>query len=595
MKKNSESFPMEVSRSKVMRGIPASPGIAVGKAHVLEMEELHVREKQVEPQDVEKEIERFKAALVTARKEIEELRETIGEELGQEQAKIFDAHLMILDDIVAVEKTTKAIREEKKNAEFVYRKTLSEIAEELDLAKDEHFRDSAADVRDVKRRVIRHLLQEPRRGLGKIEGQVVLLAHDLTPSEAVLMSKDTILGFATDSGGRTSHAAIMARSRGIPAVVGLKYATARIRAGDTIVVDGNRGIVDINPTEQALQEYMRRQQQFLDFEGMLVDIRELAAVTTDGRRIELSANIEMPEEVELALAKGAGGVGLYRTEFFYIRSARLPGEDEQYEAYREVAEKCYPYPVIIRTVDVGGDKFASYLGAARENNPFLGLRGIRFSLERQEIFKIQLRAIFRAAASGNVKLMFPMVTSLDELRQANLICSEVKEELKQRGLPFGENCEIGIMAETPATVMIADSLAREADFFSIGTNDLIQYTLAVDRGNEKIAYLYDPLHPAVLRSIKTLVDAGHRHDIWVGVCGEMCGDPVGAVILLGLGLDEFSVSPYLLPEIKTIVRSVSYADTRQLAEKAMCLSTAAEIRSFVEEKIVGKLPTFLSP
>jgi len=586
---------MEVSRSRVIRGIPASPGIAIGKAHILELEELHVREKQLEPQDIEKEIERFKDAIFAARREIEALRETIHEELGPDQAKIFDAHLMILDDVVATDKTMKAIREERKNAEFAYRRTLSEVAEELDLAKDEHFRNSAADVRDVKRRVIRHLLDEPRRGLGATAGQVVLLAHDLTPSEAVLLSKDTVLGFATDSGGRTSHSAIMARSRGIPAVVGLKYVTVHVRAGDTVVVDGNRGIVDVDPSEQALKEYRKRQQQFLDFEGMLLDIRELAAITTDGHRIELSANIEMPEEVESALAKGAGGVGLYRTEFFYMRSARLPGEDEQYEAYRKVAEKCYPFPVIIRTVDVGGDKFASYLGAAKENNPFLGWRGIRFSLEREEIFKIQLRAIFRAAASGNVKVMFPMVSSLDELRRANAICAEVKEDLKQRDVPFGENCEIGIMAETPASVMIADSLAREADFFSIGTNDLIQYTLAVDRGNEKIAYLYDPLHPAILKSIKTLVDAGHRHDIWVGVCGEMCGDPLGAVILLGLGLDEFSMSPYLIPEIKTIVRSVSYTDIKQLADRALCLSTAAEVRSFIEEKIVGKFPQILSP
>jgi len=586
---------MEVSRSAMIRGVPASPGIAIGKAHVLELEDLQVKEKQLEQKDLEREVDRFKTALGTARNEIETLRDTIEEELGRDQAKVFDAHLMILDDVVAIDKTTSLIREERKNAAFAYRKTLSEIADELDLAKDEHFRNSAADVRDVKRRVIRHLLDQPRKGLGTIAGQVILVAHDLTPSEAVSLSKETILGFATDSGGRTSHSAIMARSRGIPAVVGLKSVTARVVSGDTVVVDGNRGLVDVNPSEQALQEYGRRRQQFLDFEGRLLDMRELAAVTTDGHRIELSANIELPEEVELALAKGAGGVGLYRTEFFYMRSTKLPGEEEQYEAYKRVADKCYPYPVIIRTVDVGGDKFASYLGTARENNPFLGWRGIRFSLERTEIFKIQLRAIFRAAATGNVKLMFPMVSSLDELRQANTICKEVKDELRQRNVHFGENCEVGIMAETPASVMIADSLAREADFFSIGTNDLIQYTLAVDRGNEKIAYLYDPLHPAILKSIRTLVEAGHRNDIWVGVCGEMCGERVGAVILLGLGLDEFSTSPYLLPEIKTVVRSISYAEAKEIADKALCLSTAAEIRGFVEEKIAGKFPQIPSP
>ena len=585
---------MEATKARIIRGVPASPGIAIGKAHILEIEELHVRERQIEPEEIEKEIARFKDALSASRSEIESLKDAIREELGPDQAQIFDAHLMILDDVVAMEKTIRAIRQERKNSEFAYRKTLSDFAEELDLAKEEHFRNSAADVRDVKRRVIRHLLDEPRRGLGTTSGPVVLLAHDLTPSEAVLLSKEAVLGFATDSGGRTSHAAIMARSRGIPAVVGLKYVTARVRPGDTVVVDGNRGIVDIEPSEQALEEYRKRQKQLMDFEGRLLDLRELAAVTTDGRRIELSANIELPEEIESAVAKGAGGVGLYRTEFFYMKSAKLPGEEEQYEAYRMVAEKCYPFPVIVRTVDVGGDKFASYLGAAKENNPFLGWRGIRFSLEREEIFKIQLRAIFRAATVGNVKVMFPMISSLDELRRANAICDDVRRDLQQRGVPFGENCEIGIMAETPASVMIADSLAREADFFSIGTNDLIQYTLAVDRGNEKIAHLYDPLHPAILKSIKTLVDAGHRHDIWVGVCGEMCGDPMGAIILLGLGLDEFSMSPYLIPEIKTIVRSVSYSDTKQLADKSLCLSTASEVRSFIEEKMAGKFPSIVS-
>jgi phosphotransferase system enzyme I (PtsI) len=387
----------------------------------------------------------------------------------------------------------------------------------------------------------------------------------------------------------------MARARGIPAVVGLKYVTLHVKHGDTVAVDGNRGLVEVGPDDQALKDYAKRRSQFLELEGALLNIRDLPAVTPDGRQIELSANIEMPEEAQLALDRGARGVGLFRTEFFYMKSARLPSEDEQYQAYRKVAELLHPHPVIIRTVDVGGDKFASYLGTEKENNPFLGWRGIRFSLERTEIFKIQLRAIFRAAVVGNVKVMFPMISSLDELRQANAICKEVKDELREKRVPYGENCEVGIMAETPAAVFIADSLAREADFFSIGTNDLIQYTLAVDRGNEKIAHLYEPLHPAILRSIKTLVETGHKHDIWVGVCGEMCGDPAGAVILLGLGLDEFSTSPFLLPEIKTIVRSVTYAEAKELAERALCLSTAADVRRFVEDRIASKFPQIALP
>ncbi|KPJ59162.1 MAG: phosphoenolpyruvate-protein phosphotransferase [Latescibacteria bacterium DG_63] len=579
----------------MIRGIQASPGIAIGKVHLFEPEELHVGERKVPASEIDREVDRFRTGLSTTREEIEQIRETIRAELGEEQAKIFDAHLMILDDVTAVEETVRTIREEHKNAEFAYRRTLSKIAEEFDVAEDEHFRNTAADVRDVKRRVIRHLLDKPRRSLGRLEGQVVLIAHDLTPSEAALLSKEVVLGIATNSGGRTSHAAIMARGRGIPAVVGLKYVTFHIAEGDTVVVDGNRGIVDVNPSEQALEDYRRRQQQFLALEDSLLVDRDLPAVTPDGRELELSANIEMPEEAELAVARGARGIGLFRTEFFYMKSARLPEEDEQFEAYLKVARLVSPHPLIIRTVDVGGDKFASYLGTQREKNPFLGWRGIRFSLEREEIFKVQLRAIFRAGISGNVKLMFPMVSSLDELRQANALCKQAQQELKRDGIPFGENCEIGIMVETPAAVMIADSLAREADFFSIGTNDLIQYTLAVDRGNEKIAHLYDPFHPAILRSIKTLVDTGHKHNIWVGVCGEMCGDPVSAVILLGLGLDEFSTSPYVLPEIKTIVRSVSFAEAKTLADKAVRLSTAADVRSFVEERIVKKFPHVLFP
>jgi phosphotransferase system enzyme I (PtsI) len=586
---------MATSGSRVLRGVAASPGIAVGKVYILELEELHIKERDLSPQEIEPELARFKAALSVTREEIEQVRATINEELGSEQAKVFDAHLQILDDVEAVGETVRVIREEGKNAEFAYRRTLSKIAEGFDALEEEHFRSTAADVRDVKRRVIRHLLGKPRRSLGEIGGQVILVARDLTPSEAAFLNQDTVLGIATDSGGRTSHAAIMARARGIPAVVGLKYVTLHVKQGDTAAVDGNRGLVEVHPDDQALKDYTKRRSQFLELEGALLNTRELPAVTPDGRQIELSANIEMPEEAQLALDRGARGVGLFRTEFFYMKSARLPSEEEQYQAYRKVAELLHPYPVIIRTVDVGGDKFASYLGTEKENNPFLGWRGIRFSLERTEIFKIQLRAIFRAAAVGNVKLMFPMISSLDELRQANAICKEVKDELRAKRVPFGENCEVGIMAETPAAVFIADSLAREADFFSIGTNDLIQYTLAVDRGNEKIAHLYEPLHPAILRSIKTLVDTGHKHDIWVGVCGEMCGDPAGAVILLGLGLDEFSTSPYLLPEIKTIVRSVTYAEAKELAERALCLSTAADVRRFVEDKIASRFPQIALP
>ncbi|MDI6808463.1 MAG: phosphoenolpyruvate--protein phosphotransferase [Candidatus Eisenbacteria bacterium] len=574
-------------------GIGVSPGVAIGKVFLLPREEVVVEERKISKSRVASEVKRFLAAVEKTKKEVGRIRSALKEEMGEEYAKIFDAHLMILEDELAIENTIKAIRQKGKNAEYVFRAIVSKIADSMETSSNEYLRDRALDVRDVKKRVLRNLLEEKGVGLSRIGGKALLIAHDLAPSEAALMDKAKILGFATDVGGRTSHAAIMARARGIPAVVGLKNVTKIAGMGETAVIDGSTGKVVINPSQKTLRFYEKKRKQIMAHEKDLGDIKSLPSVTVDGHGVELSANMELPEDIEGAIGSGAQGIGLYRTEFFYLAQSRLPTEEEQYENYRSIAERVYPKTVIIRTVDVGGDKFASYLGTNKESNPFLGWRGIRFSLQREEIFRTQLRAIFRAGAKGNVKVMFPMVSALEELRRANAICGEVKEELIKEGKAVNADTEIGIMVETPSAVITSELLAKETDFFSIGTNDLIQYTLAVDRGNERIAQLYEPFHPAILRALKMTVDAAHANHIWVGVCGEMGGDPLGALLLVGMGVDELSVSPFVLPEIKTAIRSAKYSELKELAEHVLLLSTATEVKGAILERVGDKFPQFL--
>jgi phosphotransferase system enzyme I (PtsI) len=571
-------------------GVPASPGIAIGKLQVLERDDLKIPERTLEPDEVEGEVERFREALASAREDISLTRTTLALELGEEHAKIFDAHLMILDDETVVERTVEDIRAEKRNAEFLFSRNIAAMVDSFERINDTYLRDRAADVRDVRRRVLRALMRGARPSLTDQREPVVIVAHDLSPSDTAVMDKDIVLGFATNLGGGTSHSAVMARSRGIPAVVGLQNITDFSRTGDQAVIDGTEGIVEINPDEKKLRYYEKKKSQFEDFERGLDQLRELPAETLDGRSIDLSANIEMPADVEQAKERGACGIGLFRTEFFYMRRGKLPSEEEQFEAYKKVAEAMAPEAVIIRTLDVGGDKFAAYLGTARETNPFLGRRGIRYSLEKKDIFKCQIRAIFRASAFGNVKVMFPMVSSLDELREANALCDEIQSELRTEGISFDEKIEIGVMIETPSAVLISDFLAKEADFFSVGSNDLVQYTLAVDRGNVRLAHLYDPFHPGVLRLIKRAVDVAHDNQIWIGLCGEMAGDPLAAVLLVGLGLDELSTSVYRVPEIKTVIRSVTYSDARDMVEECLRLPTASEARRLLKRKLKRILP-----
>ena len=571
-------------------GIPASPGIAFGEAFVVNVEEQPVTEERIAADRVEAEIDRFMAALAETETELGNLHKALEDEMGEEHGKILDTHRMILADEIMRGDTIRAIRERRVTAAYALHLTLDKVLTTFASIKDEFLRERAADIRDVRRRLLHNLLGQKIEGLSALRKKAIVVARDLTPSDTASIDKRYCLAFVTDSGGGTSHAAILARSAGIPAVVGLNDLSRHAKPYDQLIVDGITGTVILNPTPESVDMYREVQARYRELDRELLTLRDYPAVTLDGHTIELSANIEVPDEVDDALGHGARGVGLFRTEYFFITRATLPSEEEQYRYYASVVKRMPSDPVIIRTLDVGGDKIARWVGDIKEANPFMGWRGIRFTLARTDIFRTQLRAVFRAAAHGNVKVMFPMISVLDEVRLAREICEEVKEDLKRERYQIGETAEIGIMIETPAAVAIADHLAREVDFFSIGTNDLVQYALAVDRGNTKVSYLYDAMHPGILRLLRDTVAAARKHKIWVGVCGEMPSSIQGALVLLGLGLDEFSASPYLIPTIKKIVRSVTYDETRSLARKALGMSTAREVREHIERYIHDKRP-----
>ncbi len=580
-----------------LQGIAAAPGIVFGPVHVLAPVEITVPDAEVASNEVETEVERFMKAIDKAREQVTFLRARVAEDTGEEEARIFDAQLLFLEDALVIEPVIAAIRRDHKSAAHVFRQHVLGMIEALEGSENEFRRERADVFRDIKRRVLRLLLE-----LGDerpvYPPRCVLVGRELTPSDAALLDRARVAGFATEYGGMTAHAAIMARSKGVPAVVGVRGLMRHARPGDHAIVDGLGGAVLLNPDADALASYERRRAEYRDFEGRLARLRDDPAVTTDGRRIELGANLETPADVEHVLEHGADSIGLYRTEFFYIDRARMPDEEEQFTAYSEVAARMHPRPVIIRTMDLGGDKVASYLGADRadrESNPFLGWRGIRFSLEHRGPFRTQLRAIYRASRHGRVKLMLPMIATIEELRAARTLAADVVAELDRTGVPRGDHVEFGIMVETPSAVMIADILAREVDFFSVGTNDLIQYTLAADRSNPKTADLYQPLHPAILRSLRLVVDAARAARIWVGICGEMAADPLAAVLLVGLGFDELSVSPFLVPEVKTVVRGIAYAEARAVVEEAVRLDSAAAVRTLVLDRMGNLLPQFLLP
>jgi phosphotransferase system enzyme I (PtsI) len=578
----------------VLTGIAASPGIGIGPIHIVDPEEIEVSAGPISKERVAEEQARFRNAIETSATEVEALRDKIAAETSDEHAGILDAQLEILRDPEANERTIESIERDLRGAGYCYRKILSAVAARLEEADGEYLRGRSIDVRDVRRRVLERLGGVRSRSLSDLTVPSLIVATDLPPSEMALAPRDKILGFATDLGGRTSHTAIMARARGIPAVVGLRSAMDAAREGATALVDGTRGVAVFDPEPEVLEEHRRKKRRYEELNASLAELKDQRCVTRDGRVITLGANLEVPEELPAVLENGADGIGLYRTEFFYLSRRSLPTEEVQFDTYRAIVEAMAPRPVTIRTLDVGGDKFASYLGTPVERNPFLGLRGLRFSLRHDEIYPTQSRAILRATAFGNVRVMFPMVMGLEDFRKAHAIVSRVKRQLAQEAVPMAEKVPLGIRVETPASVFAIDLLAREADVVSIGTNDLIQYTLAVDRGNESIAELYEPLHPAVLRAIRTVVEAGQRFGIRAGICGEMAGEPLYSVLLVGLGVADLSVSPYLLPEIKTILRACTYDESVSLAQRCLGLSTSLEVRTVVTDFMSRRFPQYFS-
>ena len=575
----------KVTDEKIIKGIPASPGVAIGKVFVLDKEDLAVSKRKIYDKDLKDEMSRFKEAMIKTKKEILGIKKKISVELGTEHGEIFSAHLLVLEDTLLIEEVISRLKKEKCNIEYIFFDVLKNYIRAFSKMDDEYIRERLSDISDVGKRILRNLLGTSGRTLSTIKEKVIIIAYDLSPSDTATMHRRNVIGFATDIGGRTSHTAIMAKSLEIPAVVGLETVTREIEQGDTIIIDGIEGKVIIRPEAETIEKYKTLRIAFEKFESDLSKLRDLPCQTLDGHKIELAANIELPEEIPSVIAHGAEGIGLYRTEYFYMNRRDLPSEEEQFHAYKNVAEQLAPRPVIIRTLDLGGDKFLSQLEIPREMNPYLGWRAIRFCLARPDVFKIQLRAILRASVFGNLKMMYPMISGVEELRQANAVLKSVMAELKKKKIKFNKDMEVGAMIEIPSAALTSDILAKEVDFFSIGTNDLIQYALAVDRSNEKIAYLYEPAHPAVLKLIKNVIDSGHKEKIWVGMCGEMAGEVPLTIILLGLGLDEFSTSPISMPEVKRIVRSIKLSRAKEVAAKALTLSTAKDVKKLANEEM----------
>ena len=588
---------LEAGRSgeKIIRGIPVSPGVCRGTILVLgRSHEDKIPKHPVDEAKLPDEVKRLEQALIETRRQIIEVQRQVNRALGAEDATIFDAHLLVLEDPTLIEEVSRIIFHEKVSAEYAFQQVADKYARTLSAIDDEYLRERAADMRDVTARILNNLLGrsddfDPR----KLREPCIIISYDLTPSRTAQLDKKMVIGFGTDIGSKTSHTAIMARSLRIPAVVGLQTASRELLGGAYALLDGFNGLIIINPTDQTLFEYGQLVRKHVTLEEKLRDVHDEQAVTLDGKRIVLSANVEQPGDTESVLASGAEGVGLYRTEYLFINRESLPTEEEQFQAYCQIAAALDPSPVIIRTLDLGGDKFLSHLQVPQEMNPFLGWRAIRFCLQERDIFRAQLRAILRASIQGNIKLMYPMISCLEELNQANEMVEEYKAELKSEGVAFNPDIEVGAMMEIPSAVLAAESLAKRVKFFSLGTNDLIQYTLAVDRLNEKIAHLYQPTHPAILRLIKMTVDAAHNHGIWAGVCGEMAGDPLLTPLLLGLGVDELSVAPPSVPQIKFLVRRTKMSEATDLAAFALGCEDSQEILARLRSYLGQVAPSLL--
>ena len=564
------------------KGTGASPGIALGRALVIEHSELVIEKKTIE--NIDEEIQKLESAVKVSKEELTKVKEKALDELGEHEAEIFEAHLLVLEDPELIGSAISKIRDEKVNADYALNEIKEMFVAMFESMDNEYMRERAADIKDVTNRVLRHILGIKVVDLAGLDEEVVLIAHDLTPSDTATMNKNMVLGFLTDIGGRTSHTAIMARTLEIAAVVGLNDITKKVKDGDYIVFNGDTGEVIVNPDEETKAKYTSLKEEFEEYRKSLELLKGQASITTDGRHVELAGNIGSPNDVEGLIKNDAEGVGLYRTEFLYMdKEDSFPTEEEQYEAYKAVLEGMNNKPIVIRTLDIGGDKELPYFEMEAEMNPFLGYRAIRLCLDRKDIFKTQLRALYRASVHGKLRIMFPMISSLEELLDAKEVIKEVLKELDAENIAYSNDVEVGMMIEIPSAAVISDVLAKHVDFFSIGTNDLIQYTCAVDRMNQKISHLYNQFNPAVLRLIKMVIDNAHKEGKWVGMCGESAGDQRMIPILLGFGLDEFSMSPISILPARKLITSLSYADMQKFADEVLAMGTAKEIKEYVDK------------
>jgi phosphotransferase system enzyme I (PtsI) len=575
---------------EIKKGIGVSPGVAICPAVVLDAENLTIPRRQLAADAVPAELERFRQAVEASAADLRHLREATAEKHGNEIAAIFDFHLGILRDKTLLNQVTGAIEKESVTAEYAVSTAMRRFAAMFQQMSDRFLSERIKDIHDIERRLLTKLIGGRHESLAHLQSDVVVVAHDLLPSQTAALDKVRVKGFATDVGGRTSHTAIVARAMGIPAVVGLGNLTSEVSAGDTVIIDGNRGVVIVNPDEQAIAEHREYLERLNKLEDELIAARDLPAVTKDGTAIHLMANIEFPEEVDDALYRGATGIGLYRTEFLYLASEHEPTEEDHYKAYADALRRLGGKPLVIRTLDLGADKYSHNQALTPERNPFLGARSIRMCLHDIPMFKRQLRAVLRVSLLGDVRVMFPMISTIMELRQATMVLRDVMEELEDEGIECRRDIPVGAMIEVPSAALMADNLARELSFFSIGTNDLVQYTLAVDRTNEKVAGLYSPAHPAVLMLIRDVIQAASRNEISCSVCGEMAGEPVYTLLLLGLGLKTFSMNGPDIPEVKKIIRSTTMDHAREVAQQVMGFDSERQVLHFLREETRKILP-----
>jgi phosphotransferase system enzyme I (PtsI) len=577
----------ELTKKEIrFKGIPASPGIVIGPVYHFRKHEPLIFVRAIADDEVEKEIERLSTARARSQKELQKVFEFAEQKLGEEQCKIFEAQKMILEDNVLFDAVFSRIRTEKKNAEHLMKDEIEKYSRLMAASTDEYARERVNDVQDVCNRVLRNL--EEQKLISKIDGSNVIVSHNLAAADALIFSRNDVLGYVTELGGATSHMALLARALKIPAVVGVHQIDAMVQAEDIIIVDGFNGIVVLNPSKETLKHFEKKRLEYERFEETLAPLRDQPAETLDGHRVQLAANVELEQELEFIKMQGADGIGLYRTESLLLGKEVFPSEQEQYEQYRRIAESLYPKQAVIRTFDIGGDKFMAQ--SVRENNPFLGWRGIRIMLDKPQIFLDQLRAILRASSLKNLLVMFPMISSIKEVKLAKQLVDQAKDDLRAQKIPFDEHLRLGAMIEVPAAAIIADHLAREVSFLSIGTNDLIQYLLAVDRGNDIVSDLFQEFHPAVIRFLRRIIERGSQGHVWVGMCGQMASDPLATILLVGLGLDEFSVAPAVLPEIKKIIRSIHFTEAKHVAESVLEMKSEDEIKGFLKRLMKNKFP-----